>query len=175
MGPRLPCRTLGIGRAIAQAMIRTLVAGAIAGAAGELALNVLTYGDMLVRARPASQMPAKTARRLADEAGVQLATPGERPEKASIREEAAGALLGSGMAVLMSVVYAVLRRAGVRLPFPVGGLLLGGAAMAVSDTTATALGATDPAEWGMAGWVSDIVPHAAYGIVAAATVDLIDR
>jgi len=57
-------------------MIRTLVAGAIAGAAGEIALNVVSYGDMLVRARPSSDMPGKVAGRMAEAAGVELAAPG---------------------------------------------------------------------------------------------------
>jgi hypothetical protein len=37
--------------------------------------------------------------------------------------------------------------------------------MAAADAPAVALGATDPATWGLAGWVSDIVPHLAYGFV----------
>ena len=48
---------MGIGRAFIATMIRTLFAGAIAGAAGEIALNIVSYTDMLVRARPSSSMP----------------------------------------------------------------------------------------------------------------------
>jgi len=33
-----------------------------------------------------------------------------------------------------------------------------------------AAGLTDPREWGAVGWLSDIVPHAAYGAAAAATL-----
>jgi len=51
---------------------------------------------------------------------------------------------------------------------------MGGVAMAVSDSAATALGATDPTTWGVSGWLSDLVPHMAYGMVAAATLELID-
>lgn len=156
-------------------MMRTLVGGAIAGAAGESALNVVTYVDMLLRARPASSLPAKVAGRMADAAGIEFSQPGERPDKAETRREASGALLGYGMAVGTAVAYAVLRRAGLRLPVPIAGLAMGGAAMAVSDTTATAMNLTEPGTWGVSGWLADIVPHAAYGIVAAATLELIDR
>ena len=155
-------------------MIRTIVAGAIAGATGELALNVVSYADMLVRARPSSSMPGKTAGRLADLAGVELARPGERAEITETRREASGALLGYGMAVATAVAYALLRRVGLRLPVPLGGLMMGGAAMAVSDSAATALGATDPKTWGVSGWLADIIPHLAFGLTAAAILELID-
>lgn len=154
--------------------MRTIAAGAIAGAAGELALNVASYADMLIRARPSSSVPGKVAGRMADLAGVELSRPGERAEIAETRREASGALLGYGMAVGTTVAYALLRRAGLRLPVPVAGVAMGGAAMAVSDSAATALGATDPTTWGVAGWLSDIVPHVIFGVVAAATLEMID-
>lgn len=155
-------------------MIRTIVAGAIAGATGELALNVVSYADMLIRARPSSSMPGKVAGRMADLAGVELSRPGERAEIAETRREASGALFGYGMAVATAVAYALLRRAGLRLPVPVGGLVVGAAAMAVSDSAATALGVTDPTTWGVPGWLADIIPHLAFGLAAAATLELID-
>lgn len=155
-------------------MIRTIVNGAIAGAAGEAALNVLTYLDMLVRARPPSAMPGKVADRLADAAGIELAQPGERPDKHVNRREAGGALLGYVMAIGMAVLYAVARRLGVRMPLPVAGIAVGGAAMFASDATATGLGVTDPTTWGAAGWAADIVPHLGYGIVTAAVLEFLD-
>lgn len=165
---------LGIGHACPAGMIRTIVNGAIAGAAGELALNVVSYADMLVRARPSSSMPEEVAGRMADMAGIELSKPGERADIAETRRQASGALMGYGMAVGSAVVYALLRRAGLRLPVPLAGLAIGGGAMAISDATATGLGATDPSTWGVAGWLSDIVPHAVFGLVAAATLELID-
>ena len=155
-------------------MIRTLMTGVIAGATGELALNVASYADMVIRARPASSMPGKVAGRMADLAGVELSRPGERAEIAETRKEASGALLGYGMAVGTAVSYALLRRAGMRLPVPIGGVLMGGAAMAVSDSVATAIGATDPATWGVSGWLADVIPHAIFGVATAATLELID-
>ena len=155
-------------------MIRTIVSGAVAGAVGETALNVVSYADMLLRARPASRMPGAVASRMAHMTGLELAQPGERADKAESRAEASGALLGYVMAIGTAVAYAALRRAGLRLPVPFAALAMGGAAMAVSDTTATALGVADPTTWGVGGWMADIVPHAAYGLAAAATLDLID-
>ncbi len=155
-------------------MIRTMVAGAIAGATGEIALNVVAYADMLVRARPSSSLPSKLAGRIADLAGVELSQPGERDDIAETRKEASGALLGYVMALSTAVAYAVLRRAGLRLPVPIAGLAIGGVAMAVADSTATAVGVTDPRTWGASGWLADVVPHAAYGMVVAGTLELID-
>jgi hypothetical protein len=34
----------------------------------------------------------------------------------------------------------------------------------------TAQGLTDPREWGLEGWLADVVPHAAYGLAAAAAL-----
>jgi drug/metabolite transporter (DMT)-like permease len=156
-------------------MLRSIITGTIAGAAGELALNVVTYADMLLRARPASRMPVTVAARLTDAAGIELAQPGERADKAENRHEAIGALLGYGMAVATAVASVFVRRAGLRLPAPIAGLLIGGTAMAISDSIATALGATDPKRWRGSDWIADIVPHAVYGIVTASTVQYLEH
>jgi len=155
-------------------MIRSIVGGVIAGAAGEMLLNVISYADMFVRARPTSPMPGKAAGKLADLAGIELAKPGVRAEKLEARKESAGALMGYGVAVGIGVLYAVLRRLGLRLPLPLAGLAIGGTAMAFSDSIATAVGATDPKSWGVSGWMLDVITHAAYGVATAATLDLID-
>lgn len=155
-------------------MIRTLVAGAIAGAAGELVLNVVSYGDMFVRARPASEMPARVVRRMTDIVGVELSRPGERADKAATRREAGGALMGYLVAVVVAMAYAAVRRLGMRVPWPLAGLAIGGGAMALSDSVATAVGAADPTTWDTASWLLDIGPHAAYGVTAAATLEFID-
>jgi len=155
-------------------MIRSIVAGGIAGAAGEMILNIISYGDMFVRGRPASRMPGKVATKLADLGGLELAKPGERAEKLEARQESAGALMGYAVAIATGAGYAVVRRLGLRLPLPLAGLAIGGAAMAFSDSVATALGATDPTSWGASGWALDIIPHAAYGMTTAATLEMFD-
>ena len=43
--------------------------------------------------------------------------------------------------------------------------------MAATDGVSTLLGTTDPAQWAPKDWVSDAVPHLAYGLVTSATYD----
>jgi hypothetical protein len=40
--------------------------------------------------------------------------------------------------------------------------------MAGANGPMTALGITDPRRWSPAAWISDVVPHLAYGLVTAA-------
>ena len=53
------------------------------------------------------------------------------------------------------------------------GVVLGLAATAGSAVPATALGIADPCEWGLNAWVSDPVPHLAYGLTTAIAHDAI--
>lgn len=64
----------------------------------------------------------------------------------------------------------LLRPALLRLPSPLGVLLIGGGAMLASDLPLARLGVTDPATWSPADWLSDAVPHLAYGAVTYATL-----
>lgn len=149
-----------------------LVAGAVAGAIGTVALNVTTYVDMLVRGRPASKMPATVARRLAGELGIDLHTAAEEGNKGRRnREEALGALLGYVNGVALGIGYSLVRLVLPRPPRWLSTVLVGGAAMAASDYPATALGATDPSHWTRTEWLSDIVPHAIYGWVTSGSFD----
>ena len=54
-------------------MLRDILFGTLAGAAGTVALNIATYADMAIRGRPSSQTPAKVAEKIAAGAGVDLA------------------------------------------------------------------------------------------------------
>src|SRR5438270_564056 len=65
-------RSGGIERRSAS-MLTQAGRGLLAGAAGTVALNVATYMDMAVRARPSSAVPAKVAASLAEGAGIDLA------------------------------------------------------------------------------------------------------
>jgi hypothetical protein len=151
-------------------MRKPLLWGIAAGAVGTIALDVVSYLDMVVRARPASSTPADVAGVLAVRAGVELAAGGDDSEPAGNRRTAIGALLGYGVGLGVGAAYGLLRSV---LPAPrrpwVAATSLGLAAVATSDLPATALGVTDPRTWGAAGWVSDLLPHLAYG-VATATV-----
>lgn len=143
-------------------MIERALKGLAAGAAGTAVLNLITYLDMLVRARSASSVPAETATKLANRVGLELSA-GEEQSTQS-RRTAAGALLGYGAGLGIGAGYAILEEGVPDLPAPVSGILLGAAAMAASDVPATATGATDPRSWGRAGWLADIVPHLGYGL-----------
>jgi hypothetical protein len=165
-------------------MANRIVAGAVAGAAGVVALNVTGYLDMLVRGRPASDMPARVAGKLADEIGLPLdfdvdtsgeeltaaAEAGEEDEPADApvnRAEALGALLGIGNGVAIGIVYGIVRVILPRPPAWLAGAALGSAAMAASDYPATRLGLTEPRDWSATDWASDVLPHMAYGVVTA--------
>ncbi|WP_431975658.1 hypothetical protein [Micromonospora haikouensis] len=142
-----------------------LVDGAVAGAVGSVALNVVSYVDMVLRARPASSTPEETARHVAGLAHVDLG-----PEaRAANRRAGLGPLLGYGLGVAAGAAFAVLAARRRTPPLPVAVLLLGGGVMAASDASMTALGVTDPRRWSRTDWLSDVVPHLAYGMAAAAT------
>jgi uncharacterized membrane protein len=146
---------------------RGLLRGAAAGAAGTTALNAVTYLDMAVRGRPASDAPERVVTKLAGEAGV--AVPGGRKQRAN-RIAGLGPLAGILTGVGVGALAGVLRSAGVRLPTAVGGPLLGLAAMAASDTPLAALSVSDPRTWSAIDWVSDAVPHLVYGLATHATL-----
>lgn len=57
----------------------------------------------------------------------------------------------------------------------VDGRFAGAAAMAASDGSMTALGVTDPRQWDANSWLSDALPHLAYGAVTIATLHALDR
>lgn len=141
--------------------MRALTRGLVAGAAGTAALNLITYLDIALRGRPPSTTPERSARRLADLAGVDLGE-GDRAEN---RTTGLGALLGYATGLASAAGYAIVTRG--RLPRPVNAAALTGLALLGSNAPMTALGITDPRRWSASDWVSDVVPHLAYGMVAA--------
>ncbi|NIZ92065.1 hypothetical protein [Kineococcus rubinsiae] len=138
-----------------------LVSGLAAGAVGTTVLNAVTYADMAVRGRDASGMPGAVVDALADRLGLRIG--GSRTEAAN-RREAYAALSGTVAGVGVGALVGVLRRAGLRLPAGVGGVLTGAAAMAATDLPAAALGVTDLRDWTAQDWLSDALPHLAYGV-----------
>ncbi|GAA4511813.1 hypothetical protein GCM10023191_076460 [Actinoallomurus oryzae] len=153
-----------------------LIAGVLAGAAGTAALNAVTYVDMAVRGRPASDIPEELAGRATDCAGLDL---GDEETAANRRQGLAG-LLGIGVGVGVSAAYGLLDGlvGGTRSSageVAAGALALGVVAMLGSDTPATAAGLTDPRDWPASSWISDAVPHLAYGAVAAIAYDRLIR
>jgi xanthosine utilization system XapX-like protein len=140
----------------------SLRAGVIAGAAGTTALNVATYLDMVLRARPASELPAKAAGEVTGRAGIELGA-GKAGES---RREGIGALLGYATGLGVGALYGLVVRDRPH-PVPVAALALTGAAMAGSDLPMTVLGLTDPRTWPASAWAADVLPHLAYGLTTA--------
>ena len=91
------------------------------------------------------------------------AIPGDSQQRAN-RVQALGALAGiaSGVAVGAAAgqLHGVIRRLGPVL----GPALVGGAAMAATDVGMYRLGVTDPKTWDSTSWLSDAIPHLAYGV-----------
>lgn len=145
-----------------------LLLGLVAGAAGTVALNVVTYLDMAVRGRASSSMPAKAAGELADDAGISLGD----EEKAQNRKQGLGPMLGYVTGLGVGAGYGLLR-GRVRVPVPAAVLGLTLAATAGSDAPMAALGLTDPRQWPASSWVTDLVPHFAYGLATAGAYQLI--
>ena len=149
-------------------LVRGLLRGAVAGAAGTTALNGVTYLDMAVRGRGSSSTPQQVVETLAGKAGVQI--PGDEQTEQN-RVSGIGPLMaivtGVGTGALMGLAYA-----GRRPPLVVGAAVAGLGAMVASDAPMTALGITDPRSWSPVDWVSDAVPHAVYGLVTAVALEL---
>lgn len=152
-------------------MLRNLLMGAVAGAAGTVALDMTTYADMLVRGRPASQVPAALASKIAQNAGVDLGSRDGGQQAARNRAGGLGALMGYGTGLGIGAIYGLVRPGMRSAPVGLAALVVGAAAMAASDAPAVAMDVTDPASWGVAGWMADVVPHLAYGLVTAAVYD----
>ncbi|TYB59824.1 hypothetical protein FXF51_32960 [Nonomuraea sp. PA05] len=148
--------------------MHTLVKSLIAGAAGTSALNIATYLDMAIRARAASSTPAQAVEKLTDLTDVSLGD----GEQADNRKEALGSLLGYATGAGAALCYGLLS-SGRRPSWPVGVPALTALAMTGSNAPLTALGTTDPREWSASAWVSDVIPHLAYGITAYVAYELL--
>ena len=151
-------------------MGRRLLRGAASGAVGTTVLNTVTYSDMLLRGRPSSSVPANAAGILAEGVGIAPLRTGSDERKAEHRREAAGALLGyaTGVGVGMVAAVALDHSRGEHLIR--NGALLGLAAMATGDGPIVLAGVSDPRTWSPADWLSDIIPHVAYGLATAAAL-----
>ncbi|WP_330460942.1 hypothetical protein OIB37_31165 [Streptomyces sp. NBC_00820] len=150
-------------------MIRTILRGGVAGAAGTTVLNAVSYADMAWRGRSASGVPSQVVDKLARDVRHPVPGSGETRDN---RLSALGALAGIGVGCVVGVCVCLLYDAGARMPWWWGSVATGALAMAAADVPMARLGLSDPTTWSGADWVSDIVPHllygaATYGIVAA--------
>jgi hypothetical protein len=117
---------------------------------------------MAVRARPSSTTPEQTVEAAAARAHVQI--PGSGSDRQA-RLTGMGALSGIAVGTGVGVLSAVLSRAGVRPPLWAGAVTVAALAMAASDLPMARLGVSDPRSWSADDWISDILPHLAYGLV----------
>ena len=154
-------------------MLGRLLLGAVAGAAGNLTLEIVTYGDMLLRGRAASGVPAKMAGTLADNFGIEALSSAATGNQADNRRSAAGALLGYALGIGLGGAYGLIRPGLGRISTPLAGVALGVAAMTAADVSYAVTGASDPKTWTTMDWISDLVPHIIYGLVTVATYETI--
>ena len=148
-------------------MKRGPLAGAVAGAVGTLTLDIVSYADMYAQGRAASSLPGDVAARVAGMVGIDLTGDDDASKN---RRTALGAMLGYATGIVVGAAYGVARR---KPGTSRGALRLGAAAMGVANGPMVAQGLTDPRKWGTKGWISDIVPHVAYGVVTARTYEAI--
>lgn len=154
-----------------QSIVRGLFVGAAAGAAGTTALNTATYIDVVLRARPSSSTPETSVEKLAEVADVTI--PGDEDERAN-RVAGLGPLLGIVTGLGVGALTGMARAAGIR-PGPVTGTLLTtGTVLIASNAPMVALKVTDIRTWSISDWISDVLPHLAYGIVTHATATAAD-
>ncbi|PKW12240.1 hypothetical protein SAMN05428944_0514 [Streptomyces sp. 1222.5] len=153
-------------------MIDSVVRGGAAGAAGTTVLNAVTYADMAVRGRPSSRAPAEVAEKIAQDTGHPVAGAGETRDN---RLSGLGALSGIAVGCGMGVAVSLMRQAGLRMPWWLGGVVTGGLAMAATDLPMARLGVSDPRTWSAKDWVSDVIPHVVYGLVTYGIVTASDH
>ena len=152
-------------------LLRWVLAGAAAGAAGTTALNAVTYLDMAARGRPSSSTPQDTVEKLSQTAGVPI--PGDQQMRAN-RVAGLGPLTGLLAGVGTGAVLGAVRAFGIRPGLAVGSLAAAAGAMAASTAPMAAMGITDPRSWTAEAWASDIIPHLAYGVVTVVTLQKLD-
>jgi hypothetical protein len=147
-------------------MLTSILRGAAAGAVGTTALNAVTYLDMTLRARPSSSTPERSVERLADKTGTEI--PGDDEQRQN-RISGLGALMGITTGLSVGIAYGAARALGWRPSSVTGTLVTALAAMTASGLPMAALGVSDPRSWSLSDWLSDLVPHLAYGLVTTAT------
>jgi hypothetical protein len=153
-------------------MMRSIARGCAAGAVGTTALNTITYGDMALRGRPPSTVPEQTVDRLTARLGHPVTGSRETREH---RLSALGALSGIAVGCGVGSAVSLLRRAGVRTPVLIGGVLTGALAMAATDVPLARLDISDPRTWSASDWASDVVPHLVYGLVTYGLIAAAER
>jgi hypothetical protein len=158
------------GTPILMTLARHAAFGAAAGAAGTTALNAVTYLDMTLRARAASDTPQQTVERLADHTLLEI--PGDGEERDN-RISGLALLLGTVAGVSAGVVLAAARSRW-RLGATGSAVAACGLGMLVGNLPMTMLGVSDPRSWSAEAWAADVLPHLAYGAVTGTVLARLD-
>ncbi|MCZ2848038.1 hypothetical protein [Modestobacter sp. VKM Ac-2978] len=170
MATHTPFGTIGKGKR-GISTLGWVLRGAAAGAAGTTALNAVTYLDMVGRGRGTSSTPEQTVEVLAEKAHVSI--PGDEETRQN-RVQGLGPLTGLAAGVGVGVLAGLARATGFRSQPLVGTALTTIGVLIGTNGPMTALGITDPRTWSATDWVSDVVPHLAYGVVVKTTMDAFD-
>lgn len=149
-------------------LTRGLMYGAAAGAAGTTVLDSVSYGDMVLRARPASTTPEVTVRELSRKLRVPI--PGEGEAQAN-RAAGLGPLTGYAAGLGMGALLGLARAAGWRPPRATHYTVAAVGALIGTNGPMTVLRVTDPRTWSRTDWIADIVPHLAYSVVTVAVLE----
>jgi len=150
---------------------RSVLAGVAAGAAGTTVLNAVTYLDMAIRGRGTSSAPEDTVEALVAKSGSRI--PGDEDTRKN-RVAGLGPLTGIFAGVGVGAALGLARTAGWRPHVLTAGLATGLGAIAATVGPMAALGVSDPRTWTLQDWVSDVVPHVAYGVTVAAVAQALD-
>ena len=153
-------------------LLRGILTGVAAGAAGTTALNAVTYLDMVLRARPASSTPEESVKRLAERLDIEI--PGDEQQREN-RIQGLGPMLGIAAGLGVGALVGVARAAGIRSGALPGTLLTTAVVLVASNGPMTVLKVTDPRTWSATDWISDVIPHLAYGVVTHAAAVVADR
>jgi hypothetical protein len=158
-------------------MLNSTLRGVIAGAAGTVALNVATYADMALRARPASSTPSQLVAKAAQRVRLPLSPKGvgADDETAQNRESGLGSLLGYVNGLGVGILYGLLRDQLENVSIPLASVGVGVSAMAASDVPLVSFQLTDPKTWGLSGWLSDAIPHLVYGLVTVVVYEALSN
>ncbi len=145
--------------------------GAAAGAAGTTALDAVTYLDMAVRGRGTSSAPQDLVEAIADRVHVDIPGKGEeRDNRLAGLGPLSGITVGTVVGAVAGLTLGALRERGVTPPAAVAVLVIGAAAMALSDVSLKTFGISDPSDWAPADWAADAIPHLFYGLVTYAAI-----
>jgi hypothetical protein len=152
-------------------LLRSVLRGAAAGAAGTTALNAATCLDMVVRGRAASHTPEDTVEVLSLKTHVPVPGEGERRHN---RVAGLAPLTSLAAGVATGALLGAIRGLGWRPSPVVGAVAAMVAAMLAGNAPMAALGVTDPRGWAARDWAADLIPHLAYGAVTSQVLDSMD-